>query len=163
MATTYEKIATTTLGSANATITLDSIASTWTDLRVVLVAQSANGGNAALRINNDSGSNYSYTSVYAGGGGSPSSDRGTSTTSIRLSLGMANIPALYAIDLFSYAGSTYKSCLFTLSDDNNGSGYIWENVGLWRNTAAITRLDFLSLNGTFAAGTSVSLYEIKAA
>ena len=43
MATTYEPIATTTLGSAAASITFSSIAGTYTDLRLVLSLIPATG------------------------------------------------------------------------------------------------------------------------
>jgi hypothetical protein len=47
MATTYEKIATTTLGTAAATFTFSSIPATYTDLRLVVVMQ-VDTGNTCL-------------------------------------------------------------------------------------------------------------------
>ena len=60
MATTYEPIATNTLGSAAANITFSSIPATYTDLRVVVVALTTNNNwNIELRLNSDSSTLYS--------------------------------------------------------------------------------------------------------
>ena len=62
MASTYEPIATTTLGSAASSITFSSIPATYTDLRLVLVhTPSASTGNAQMQFNSDTATNYSYT------------------------------------------------------------------------------------------------------
>jgi hypothetical protein len=70
MATTYEKIATTTLGSASSTITFNSIAASWTDLRIVLVSvnDASSTQPVEMRFNSDSGTNYSTTNLYGNGG-----------------------------------------------------------------------------------------------
>ena len=164
MATTYEKIATTTLGSSSATITFSSIAATYTDLRLVIVAK----GTAASDVNmvfNSSGSACSWTQL-AGDGSSASSGRittGASRAYITLNYNVLSttIPYMYTADIFSYAGSTYKTALTTFQEDANGSGYVGNKVGLWPSTAAITSI---TLNGTnFATGTTATLYGIKAA
>ena len=68
MPATYEKIATTTLGSATATITFDSIAASWTDLRLVVVGtQTTSGADVKLTFNNDTATNYSSTCIYGTG------------------------------------------------------------------------------------------------
>lgn len=161
MPATYEKIATTTLGSASATITFSSIAASWTDLRLVIVAK----GTAASDVNmvfNSSGSACSWTQL-AGDGASASSGRittGTGRAYITLNYNVlsTSIPYMYTADIFSYAGSTYKTSLITFQEDANGSGYIGNKVGMWPSTAAITSI---TLNGTnFATGTTATLYGI---
>jgi hypothetical protein len=58
MATTYEKIQSTTLGSATTAINFNSIAASWTDLKIVLVAKTTSGNaDVYLRFNSDSGTN----------------------------------------------------------------------------------------------------------
>jgi hypothetical protein len=163
MPATYEPIATTTLGSAAATITFSSIASSWTDLRLVLIGTSSAGGSGYCRFNSDSGTNYSIT--YLRGDGSTASsvrstnydrvgfngDNGISTT----------IPSMATIDIFSYAGSTNKTCLTTSPQDMNGSGSYEATVALWRNTAAITSITLSLSGGNFASGYTATLYGIK--
>ena len=160
MATTYEKIATTTLGSAATNITFSSIGSGFTDLRLVFTGVSATGNSMYLRINSDTGSNYSFTELYGTGGGAFSS-RSTNSTVIGLvSTSFTTTPQLLTVDLFSYAGSTYKTVLTTAAQDNNGSGGVGYNVGLWRNTSAITSVSILQTGGTIAAGSTATLYGI---
>jgi hypothetical protein len=161
MPATYEKIATTTLGSATATITFSTIPATYTDIRVVLssIGVTTAGGDLYLRFNGDTATNYSRTRIY-GDGATATSNRGTSIDNIPLSLGITVNPCLYTADIFSYAGSTYKTVLTTLSEDNNGSGYTGNVVGLWRNTAAITSLVLSMSSSTFKVGTTATLYGI---
>ena len=160
MATTYEKIATTTLGSAASSITFSSIAATYTDLRVTFVGASTGGANLRLQLNTDTGTNYSKTNLY-GRGATADSARSTSAGPIYLTDdGITSTPHFYAIDLFSYAGSTYKTFLWEGSEDNNGSGSVVRGVGLWRNTAAITSVILYDNGNTFNTGTTATLYGI---
>lgn len=168
VAATYEPIATTTLGSAASSITFSSIASTWTDLRLVLVGTNVSSGYMwILRLNSDSSSNYSNTRLY-GTGASAGSGRSTSVTSAWIGDSNLNnsttIPNLSTIDIFSYAGSTYKTLLSTSSTDLNGSGNVIGFVNLWRSTSAITTITLLNDGASnFAAGTTATLYGLKSA
>jgi hypothetical protein len=164
MATTYEKIATTTLGSASSTITFSSIAGTYTDLRLVCVYTTASFGIfTRVRFNADNGGNYSDIYII-GDGSTASSARDTSSSFIGfgaypngISSGQYN---LVETDIFSYAGSTFKSCLISSSLDKNGSGDVQRLVGLWRNTAAITEITISTNGGTMSAGSTATLYGI---
>jgi len=167
MAATYEPIATTTLGSAASSITFSSIASTWTDLRLVFTGSMANAGGSRLniRFNSDTGTNYSYTRL-SGNGTSAASARNSNQDGIIM--GVSDIPqdAIYMneIDIFSYAGSTYKTCLIKQASDNNGSGWVFSQVGLWRSTSAITSITLVDYQGTnINAGATATLWGIKAA
>jgi hypothetical protein len=167
MPATYEPISTTTLGSAAANITFSSIPGTYTDLRLVLVATgdvSAAGQAVLTRFNSDTGSNYSITRL-SGNGTSATSARFTNITSIYTSFdGLSTtVPTLQIIDIFSYAGSTNKTCLISNNEDKNGSGYAEARVGLWRSTSAITTVAVIANSGNFASGTTATLYGIKAA
>lgn len=169
MPTTYEPIATTTLGSAAAQINFTGIPNTYTDLRVCVVAFTASGYNTAVwyRFNSDSGSNYSST-ILSANGSSATSQRYTNDTKIihwdvYAASGSTSIPIFSTIDVFSYAGSTNKSCLVSNYGDRNGAGAVDEIVGLWRNTGAITSLQVVASSSNFAAGSTATLYGIKAA
>jgi hypothetical protein len=161
MATTYEKIASTTLGSANTTITFDSITGTYTDLKLIIVATATSTSSSVnIRLNNDSGSNYSMTRLF-GNGSSASSGRLTNRTQIDATLGgfLDTTPVFLELDLFSYSGSTNKTVLLSQNEDNNGSGYAGRAVSLWRNTAAITRIDIICTQN-MDAGTTATIYGI---
>ena len=162
MPATYEPIATTTLSSAASSITFSSIPSTYTDLRVVLNV-SGSGIAVLLTLNNDTASNYSYTAL-AGTGSAASSYRGTSQSSIDPRYNAISTWNFFTADIFSYAGSTFKTLLTTGSQDANGSGSVNSQVQLWRSTSAINRLDIgTGGTGNMAIGTTATLYGIKAA
>jgi hypothetical protein len=169
MPATYEPIATTTLGTASATITFSSIPATYTDLKVILVV---NGSSAnftpQLRFNGSSGgTEYSELQMYVDGAGTIAGVTNTSSDSIGLTNGggmtSANVH-FFNIDIFSYAGSTFKTILYSYSSDRNGSGFTGRNVGIRRNTAAITSIAISSSSAaTFSIGTTATLFGIKAA
>lgn len=163
---TYEPIATQTLASAATTITFSSIAASWTDLRLIIVAKEASATYDFLQLqfNGDTSTNYSYTDLY-GTGSSASSGRVSNAAAITINRGsgLTATYGFYSADIFSYVGSTYKTILTTGSEDNNGSGGVTRTVGLWRSTSAITSLLIKTNGSDIAIGTTATLYGIKAA
>jgi hypothetical protein len=163
MPSTYEPIATSTLGSSNANITFSSIPSTYTDLRFVVTGTSLSAFETLLvRFNSDTGSNYSQTRI-VGSGSTATSQRETSATSIRVALGSGfgpTQPSFITVDVFSYTGSTNKTVLAEASTDRNGAGSVERAVGLWSNTSAITTILINNAN-QFNTGTTATLYGIK--
>jgi hypothetical protein len=160
---TYEPIATTTLSSTASSITFSSISSAYTDLRLVWCGKAASGLEMTfgLTYNGDTATNYSYTIIY-GTGVSALSYRASSTTKISAT-DSGNIKpngGLITFDIESYAGSTFKTSLHSTSNDNNGSGFLEQGVGLWRSTSAITSITITS-NNAMAIGTTATLYGIK--
>ena len=160
MATTYEPIATTTLGSTSTTITFSSITATYTDLRLVLVSSDGVGSSITMRFNSDTGSNYSRVNLN-GTGTSASTSATANATSINIAPNnaVAGLFGLYTVDIFSYTGSTNKTVLATNSVDQNGSGQVGRSVSLWRDTSAITTIT-LTDSSSFAIGTTATLYGI---
>ena len=161
MPATYEPIATTTLGSAAADITFTSIPATYTDLRISFTTTATISDNARMQVNGDTGSNYSRTALF-GDGATATSNRTSNISIIGLSTTALSttIPTFFTIDFFSYAGSTYKTCLITHQGDNNGSGNVSRIVGMWRSTSAITSVKLYMGSGNLAAGTTATLYGI---
>jgi len=78
---TYEPIATTTLGTAQPTVTFSSIASTYTDLVIVAQLTTAAPTNMRIRFNGDTTANYSNTTV-TGNGSTATSVRETGTMQV---------------------------------------------------------------------------------
>lgn len=160
--TTYEPIATTTLGSAASSITFSSISSAYTDLRLVLFVKTSSGDDLRLRFNTSTTSVYSYTYLY-GDGAFPSSNYQTGTTYIN-PCQPSQLPtaqfSLITADVFSYTGSTNKTVLCTNSNDKSGSGVVERTVGLWRDTSAINQIVLSPATGQFSIGTTATLYGI---
>lgn len=162
MPPTYEAIATTTLGSAASSIVFSSIPATYTDLRVVFIGTPTTSGDGQVRFNNDSTTLYSSTRI-GGDGTTVSVAARLNNTRIYMSdLGTNSNaqPLFYTIDLFSYAGSTFKTCLTEQVQDLDGSGRVARLVGLYRSTSAINRIDLISPS-TWVIGTTATLYGIK--
>lgn len=161
---TYEPIATTTLASATNTITFSSIPATYTDIRLVFFCiPSAANDHIAINLNNDTAGNYSETYI-VGDGTSAFSGRTSGAFKWRQYGGIVGTnPNLLTMDLFSYAGSTYKTALFTFSNDSNGSGRVHRQVSLWSSTSAVNRIDLTFGTYQFAIGSRATLYGIQAA
>jgi hypothetical protein len=164
MPATYEPIATTTLGSAANSFTFSSIPSTYTDLKLIVVARVnvTNSTGLFVRFNSDTASNYSQTTLYGTGTGTGSSRFTNSSNGIFIngdSLSTTHPAGMY-MDIFSYAGSTNKTSLVFSPIDKNGSGVVEVDVGLWRNTAAINSINVRMFSGDLAAGTTATLYGI---
>ena len=165
MATTYEPIASQTLGSDSSTVSFTSIGADWTDLIVVIHARNTNASTDRqiyCRFNGDSGSNYSYTDI-RGNGSAVTSNRGSSTTFILSGLAedADDAYSISVIQVMSYAStSVYKTTLVAGASAGNR---VDRTVGLWRDTSAVTSID-LALNGdSYKAGSTFSLFGIKAA
>lgn len=165
---TYEKIASTTLGSSSSTISFSSIVDTWTDLRLVILCQNANSAyNVNLRFNSDSGNNYLLTRLYANGSGFGTTR--TNTTHAQLSYyGMAYQAnsnwSFISVDVFNYKNTNVKkSFIVDTPEKYGGSGYTSKSMGLWNSTAAINEVNFILSGGNFATGTQATIYGIKAA
>lgn len=164
---TYEPIATTTLSSAQASITFSSISSSYTDIRVVVTgAGAASNAYWGFRFNSDASALYS-TTYLSGNGTAASSSRITGYTSGFIGGFTSDIGTtitMGTLDIFSYAGSTNKTALATYAGDRNGSGYVERAVNLWRSTSAINSITIRTDTATnFAIGTTATLYGIKAA
>ena len=161
MAATYEAIATQTVSGTPTSVSFTSIAGTWTDLRLVTSAKTAAAAAILIQYNGDTGSNYSTTFLY-GDGSSAGSGRQSGSSSITTNTrpnSAANM--VLKVDIMNYSNSsTYKTCLIRTDDASSG---VEANVGLWRSTSAITRVDILSSGSTFSSGTVFTLYGIKAA
>lgn len=175
MALTYEPIATTTLSSDDNYVTFSSL-SGYTDIVAVLNARSttassnsdnymrlATGGGSV-----DTGTNYSTTRLF-GNGATATSTRATSQSyiiagTIPANTATANFFGTVIVNLQNYSNTTTnKSALIRGNGAATTSvGYVSDDVGLWRNTGAITSVQFFT-NGNYKSGSVFTVYGIKAA
>lgn len=153
---TYEAIATQTLASTASSVVFSSIPSTYTDL--IAIVTTTTTSDLTWRINSDTGSNYSQTAIY--GYSALGSARQSNATSHWLNYGSNNGNFVAIIQLNNYSNTNvFKTSI--LRDGANGSTTD-VMAGLWRSTSAINSLTFIPPS-TFAVGTTISLYGIKAA
>jgi hypothetical protein len=164
MASTYEPIATTTLGSAASSVTFSSITGSYTDLVLVCNAGITAGlRNYLVQVNSDTATNYSRTFL-SGDGTSATSARGSSLTNIILNdygylEGTSGSNAIAHFMNYSNT-TTYKTVLCRSNNAANGTS---AGVNLWRSTAAISTILVAASGSTFVAGSTFTLYGIKAA
>ena len=162
---TYVALATQTVsGTSTATVTLSSIAATYTDL-IIVITGGSNGGSLRMQFNSDTGNNYSVT-ILAGTGSAANSTRQSTQNAILIAGiyagGTANSNSITHIQNYSNA-TTYKTAL---SRNNDAAGETNASVGLWRGTpAAISTIAITAINGTgtWTNGSTISLYGIAAA
>lgn len=158
---TYDCIATTTLSSAQSSVTFSSISGSYTDLVIVYAGNQVAQDNFTLEFNADTGTNYSSTTLY-GNGTSAASQRFSSTSSIYGPILDATTQSNLIAQIQNYSNSTtYKT---TLIRGNSSSFRTTATVGLWRSTSAITSVKCQILGATnFSSGSTFTLYGIKAA
>jgi hypothetical protein len=162
---TYTPIATQTLGSGQTSVTFSSIPATYTDLVVISnMAFTTSSLDFRLQVGTgsiDTGSNYSSTHLI-GTGTAASSDRNNATTYIagyRAVGGGTNLQtAIHNIQ--NYANTTTKKAI--LYRVNDSSAEILAGVALWNIATAIDTIK-LAPTGTFASGSTFTLYGITAA
>jgi hypothetical protein len=160
---TYEPIATTTLTSAVPSVTFGSIPQTYTDLIIVQNSiGTVSNDSVNLQFNSDTGSNYSVTRL-TGNGSAAASNRYSNQPSLQIGdyQQTSSEFAIYTAHIMNYSNSTTNKTV--LSRSNTASQWVALMVGLWRNTAAITSIRLLPGSGNFSAGSTFTLYGIKAA
>lgn len=160
-AQTYEPIATNTLGSNTNTVTFSSISQSYTDL--ILVFNGANTSNADFRIqvgngSVDTGTNYSRTFMFGYSGGTISgrdSNNNFWTASSYTNRGNA------IIQIMNYSNtSTYKTALIR---NDISTDIAYASANLWRSTSAINTITLSQPTYNFVAGSTFTIYGIKAA
>jgi hypothetical protein len=160
MPSTYEPIATQTLGSAAASVTFSSIPSTYTDLVLIISGTivGSDGGNL-VTFNGDTGSNYSFTQFY-GTGSATASNRSSNASSMQLGR-QGSVQSNSIINILNYSNTTTNKT--AIARGNNTGGIVVAQVGLWRSTAAINSIAISNESGNFNTGSTFTLYGIKAA
>lgn len=162
MPITYEPIATTTLGSAAATITFSSIPGTYTDLILIVNALRDTGSSDdhLVRFNGDTGSNYSRSYIY-GDGTTAASGRESNQTSAKLVYLNSTVRGVPQLHIMNYSNTTtYKT---VIQRQNLPDTVTAINVALWRSTSAITSITITTPANNFASTSTFTLYGIKSA
>lgn len=163
---TYTPIATTTLGSNQASYTFNSIPNTYTDLILVVNGQVSSNVSLACQINGDTASNYNVTEFF-GDGTTASAFRQSNNAQITVASIGAQINSgsqwVSIIQFVNYSNTTsHKTVLGRTSATATGVNGI---AGLYRSNSAISSLKFMGYAGSsgFTTGTTFTLYGITAA
>jgi hypothetical protein len=159
---TYTPIATQTLASDTSLVTFSSIPQGYTDLVISCnFGATVSSQDFSLRLNEDSGSNYSGVRLI-GQGGSAVTNRDANSSRISVdSAGVSTtLTAFDTIHINNYSNSsTYKTVLTRVSDAGKAAEV---GVGMWRNTAPITSIQLAMTSGNLLSGSTFSIYGIQA-
>ena len=164
MASTYEPIATTTIsGTSTTTVTFSSITGSYTDLVLVSMSQSSTTGQD-FKINlNSTTTGYSTTKLQGDGSVAFSGRRSSQSFWYFDETGQPTSGA-FMTSIFNFQNysntNVYKTALWRNSAATLGVAAV---VGLWQNTAAINQIEIGVTGGTIFAGSTFTLYGIKAA
>lgn len=152
-------------------VTFTNIPNTYAHLQIraqLRLTLATTDDNSYIQFNSDTGNNYSTHSLY--GSGSAAAATATSTTNNILAFrssganSSANIFGVGVFDILDYANTNkYKTTRNLTGHDQNGSGFIFFNSGLWQNTNAITSIKITPANGNFAQYSQFALYAVKGA
>ena len=169
-AQTYEPIQTTTLGSAQNTVTFSSISQTYTDIILVcagLIVQATDAidirmGNGSL----DTANNYDMLQMLGNGAGNAQTyyQSGTSITNAGIVTTGTNQSTI--IEFFNYTDTgKYKNVICRSNVTDSGFSRIALTSGTWRSTQAINTISLRCDNASyqFTTGSTFTMYGIKAA
>jgi hypothetical protein len=166
----FESIATVTVGSGGVTtLGFSGIPQTYKHLQVRAFTRdtrSTSLNNYHMQINGDTGNNYMSHSIIH------------DSSTITAAYGLANKTDYFIQPSANTTAGVFASSIWDILEysstdrykviknyggyDNNGSGRMNYNSGLWLNTNAIDQLVFsISGSGNFAQYTSYALYGIK--
>ena len=159
---TYDLIASTTLAASTSEVVFGSLPSTYRDLILIARAANTSASNNGIRLNGDSGSNYSRLFMGVNGVGAISS--GTSTSSgfqydnfafTTATVGETN----HIIQIMDYSATDKHKTILTRA--NRAGDTIDALAGRWANTSAITSVTVYSISGfSFAANSTFNLYGV---
>lgn len=154
---TYDLIDSITLGSSASTVTFSSIPAGG-DLAIVVETTLTGNASINFRLNNDSGSNYSFVLMRGDGSAADSSDTSSTTQG---TFGYSVGKSLATAEIFDYSATDkHKSVLSRF----NNSTYVFAHANRWADTSAVNRIDFILTGGeSFAAGSTFYLYDIAKA
>lgn len=173
--TSYDSIATVTVGAGgSSTVSFTSIPSTYKHLQVRYLAQTNRGtygtDNILIRLNSDTGSNYSLHALTGDGASATASGSANTTQFLSQATGSGASTTYGAgvMDLLEYANTNiYKTARILSGADHNGTiagygGQILFSSGGWRSTSAVTTIQFRPEFGSaFTQYSQFALYGIK--
>jgi hypothetical protein len=162
MASTYTPIATQTLTSAAASITFSSIPTTYTDL-ILVMSGGQNESTIEIQVGNgsvDTGANYSRTYVY-GDGSVGASARNSNISVTYNTFGSTANTGNGILHFMNYSNTTTNKTI--LMRGNEASAVTSFTTSLWRSNSAINVIKIAGYTSNLLAGSTFSLYGIKAA
>jgi hypothetical protein len=161
---TYTPLATVTLGSAASSVTFSSIPATYRDLILVVNGQLASAGQIYLRLNGDTGNNYSWVSAQ---GQVSNATVSAAYTENKMIAWLANnldsgTRFVFTTSLMDYSATDkHTTALMRINGTSSSTGLTSMAAGRWANTAAVTTV-LVTSNVNISSGATLDLYGVIA-
>lgn len=150
---TYDLIGSSVLTSTQATVTFSSIPQTYRDL--ILVLTSPANSQFWMRINGDTGTNYSHVRVRTD---ASTGNSGTATETVAEFMQSYNGHGVVTVDIIDYSATDKHKTI--LARGGSSSTEVSRQSIRWANTSAITELSFINTPGTLISGAAIYLYGV---
>jgi len=165
MAATFTLIASTSIPSATAAYTFNSIPGTYTDLKLVWSVKASTSCDGSITFNGVT-SGYNYRSIFdvSQTSGSPSTYGGNVTASLVVQYFNTNVFNAGGMYITNYASATQKAIWTDNVRPNLTNNADFSLVPMshnWNNTATITSLTFTLNSANITSDSQFSLYGIK--
>jgi hypothetical protein len=165
----YYSIATLSNGAGTGEFVFTSIPQTYTHLQLRILARgttSATTDYSYVRFNSDVGTNYAGHGLFGDGSSVTANSNGNTSYSltgiVSAATAGANMYGTIIVDILDYTNTNkYKTIRALSGTDQNGSGQVRLESGLWMSTAAISSIYVGGYLNVFAAGSTAALYGIK--
>lgn len=167
----YESIATFNATGSETTFTFSSIPSTYQHLQLRALFQRTTSTqlDVGIRLNSDTGSNYSQHSL-SGDGSAVAAAGAANNSYVAIGVGPGGGTGNYfgasIVDIHDYAVTTKNKTIrsFNGADTNNaGISAIRLLSGAWYNTSAVNAITIYTFGDAMNTGTTFALYGIKGA
>jgi hypothetical protein len=166
MAKTYELIKSTVLTTATNSVTLSSISSSYTDLRLVIFLRGNSGTvYAKMRFNGDATNSYGWGALY--NNGTTLTNNGTVTSSSVIPLiwqtGASTAhPSSAIADIFLYSNSNYAKNVYVTSNEmTSSSGNVRMQIASYRSLSSISEINIIEdVGNSFGVGSRFEVYGI---
>ena len=173
-ATSFESIATVTVGSGGASdITFSSIPSTYKHLQIRMIAKNGTSSGFETSVLAQFNSDATYTNYFGrhllyGDGATAAAAANNTSGYVGAFAGImdqqatANTFGVSVLDILDYTNTNKNKVTRSLcGTDRNGAGTIALGSGLWINTAAITSIKLVPFANNFGQYSHFALYGVK--
>lgn len=166
----YDSIATFSGNGSTGTASFTSIPSTYSHLQIRFLGYSSGIYAVSMRFNNDTSSAYTGNILYWYNSNASKAysynGLNDTTPSWNQAFGLDTTYGAWCdASIEDYTNTSKFKTVKTYYGKTTNAATTSENVltvGTYQNTAAINRIDVIGFGGTFASGTSIALYGIKA-
>ena len=158
-------LSTTTLSGTSTSITVAPTG--YTSLKVILKGVYSTANDAVfMRLNGDSGTNYSWNAFRASGGGAPGSVSNESYANVyyifnaMVTSNTTKLNGNMEMDIWFPNSTDFVNTTWTSLGGPTGSFWLTNGMATYDNSAAITAISFHMQSGSFSGGTAY-VYGVK--